>query len=299
VPAPSQFYPTLVNWIEAVTPLRGPPLSLDLSIAELREFASDCLESAAEAATRRRFPNTVVRYSRPMYMSLTPGLVAEHYAEGSVTDDIPHFDGIQAYAGMLCYDMFKSTELARSLGARDMFVTMHTFQSTLMHVIDHSKGEVVGLRGDGAIAMFGLVPVESDKQLPTEKQNKDMALAAFKAGNAIVKTVDSVVNPLLAEYRIPAQLSVHVGVEIGYVVITRIGGSHFAKQEVTCYGDCVNSSSKVAKRGTSRVALSRKTRLCFKSPQKTPVYPLTFVKHPADPDVYFVDFPKDYPVFKK
>src|SRR5262249_10080455 len=143
------------------------------------------------------------------------------------------------YAAILSFDIRKSTDRALRIGPRDTYITMHTYLPTMLKIIDEAKGLSVGLRGDGALACFGLVDTSESPRVT----NEDCTRAVRRATNcahAMIEAIDTVVNPVLLEGDIEGELRMGVGIDIGDIVATNIGLGD--ARDLTAYGNCVNKA---------------------------------------------------------
>ena len=180
------------------------------------------------------------------------------------------FRGIKAWAALLAFDLRSSSKLAEKLSPRDMYLVMHTYLPTALAVVRKADGIVVGLRGDGAIACFGLVESGSDKTAVTKEQSEKAVSIACDCGDAIVKAVNLVVNAVLAKAKIGYEkirvgvgkdrLLVGVGIDAGDIVATKIGLGE--AHELTAYGTPVNRCCKRSF-GNDMVVLTKRAKDMF------------------------------------
>lgn len=267
-----------------------------ITLEELREFAQDSFDRAKENAERRQIPVKLARhksFSDPVMLS--NHAVAESY---SISDDedfseIDRYDGMRAWAALLSFDLRRSSNRATRIGPRNTYITMHTYLPTMLQVIKSAEGTVVGLRGDGAIAMFGLVKLNSSADKVTPKQAEDAASLACDCGQALVDCVVKVVNPVLEKGEVEAGLEVGIGVDVGEFVATKIGIER--AYDLTAYGDCVNRACHRSDHGHNRVVVTNNVQRMFPTVKggKT-----TFPAVPNQKDAYFLKYPSDYRAIK-
>jgi class 3 adenylate cyclase len=136
------------------------------------------------------------------------------------------------YLAILAADMRGSSALAEANTADDMFVLIQCFIPLLAFIVRELGGEVVGLRGDGLIAAFGV----------TEKVWRPCINVAYEAGMIMVEATRDELNPFLLAKKIPMPQGIGVGVDCGKVTITKIGLGDAI--EVTAYGTSVNQAAK-------------------------------------------------------
>jgi class 3 adenylate cyclase len=162
-------------------------------IVDLLTFAQNCLDEAEKAAKTICLStfNESIKYAK----SYRGRLLADEpgYSE------VKTFWGMRAWGALLAFDLRKSSARALELGPRDTYLTMHTFLPTMLSLIDSAGGIVVGLRGDGAIACFGLVDQSEGKPKVSSEQASEAVQKACRCGDAMVKAIDAVVNKVLVE----------------------------------------------------------------------------------------------------
>ncbi|AUX35791.1 uncharacterized protein SOCE836_079900 [Sorangium cellulosum] len=151
-------------------------------------------------------------------------------------------------ATVLFVDMRSSTRRAYELGAAKTYITMHSLLPALAHIVAEQNGYIVGFRGDGLFAVFGIDsngnPSIGAKAVGT----------ACQAGCYMVEAVEAAVNPILEAFDIPGDVAVGVGVDAGEIVITKIGLQ--GMWEITAYGDAVNRAAKLCSKGSGQVIVS-------------------------------------------
>jgi adenylate cyclase len=197
--------------------------------AEILEIVSDCFEKAREIAYNIIVFNEGVKRAKALMMASLPKFAA-----------MPNAFGFAGWAAILSVDLRGSSARANRIGARDTFITMQTYLPSMAFLVGKADGMIVGLRGDGLFAAFGF----------KEKPGKPSRVAQGKAvqraaacGMAMLQTVDGYIDPVLAEGRIESNLRIGVGIDAGEIVVTRIGWED--AQEVTTYGECVNTACKM------------------------------------------------------
>lgn len=211
-----------------------------MKLEDTYAFAENQLLTALRVAEEAAIP-TVERFSANSKKSMT--------IEGSlsIADDprykaLPNGHARNAHAVVLAVDLRCSTWYAQHHGPRNTFSLLHTFLPTMEYIVDQTGGVVIGLRGDGLIAGFGLTDVVNDERVFTTEKAERAASSSVRCGKAMVESMESIINPLLEEYDIPADRSAGVGITTGQVVITRIGIENAS--EVTAYGSCLNQACK-------------------------------------------------------
>ncbi len=167
---------------------------------------------------------------------------------------------IEVWSTILYVDMRKSTLRAIELGAPKTYLTMHALLPALTHVVTQRNGFVVGFRGDGLFAAFGITP--QGRQVPEDERGSIVGQTCA-TGLMMVEAVQKAVNPILEEFDVPGNVKIGVGIDVGYVVITRIGlGMAF---DITTYGNAVNRSAKLCGMGHDEVLLTREAKMLVPS----------------------------------
>ncbi len=157
---------------------------------------------------------------------------------------LKHATGQLAWAVVLAVDLRNSTSRAMRVGAEATYLTMHTFLPTMEYLIGKAGGQVIGLRGDGLFAGFGVTEVEEGKETFTPTIAEDAASKSVECGRGMLEAIVDVINPLFQTESLDADLAIGVGIDSGKVIITRIGLE--TANEVTAYGPCVNNACKKA-----------------------------------------------------
>jgi len=191
--------------------------------------------------------------------------------------------------------MRKSTSRAVSIGPKDTFITMHVYLPTLLRVIKKSRGTIVGMRGDGAFAMFGSVAIESSEpeaEVGSEKATEASRLAC-DCGAALITAITDAVNPVLVNGGVRGEIEIGVGIDVGDFVATRIGIER--AYELTAYGYCVNNACHRSDHGHNRVVVTNKVRKMFPS---SPGGQTKFSDVPSQKDAYFLKFPDSHKPLK-
>lgn len=150
---------------------------------------------------------------------------------------------------ILFADLRGSTERAKTLGARKTHVTMHGLIPTLVSVTASEGRYVSGLRGDGPFSAFGIDAVGKEVgDLPKAVQS------ASRTGKIMCEAVEGILSAALEQRVIGGGLVLGTGVDVGDVLVTRIGlGAAF---DTTACGDAVNNSEKSSKKSSGAVLIS-------------------------------------------
>jgi|GEM_PF-1878300 len=147
----------------------------------------------------------------------------------------------KAWCAILFVDLRGSTNRAEKHGPGITFVTMHALIPALAYLVKEFNGYIVGFRGDGLFACFGIDQHGSNP----ENLNKGQTIVeAAQCGQAMVEAVDEIVNPVLNYERMHGDLHIGAGLDAGEVIFTKIGlpGAF----EITAYANAVNKASKLA-----------------------------------------------------
>jgi class 3 adenylate cyclase len=197
-----------------------------------------------------------------------------------------HSKGLSAWAVVLAVDLRRSTFLAMKCGAERMFVLMHTYIPTMAYLVEEAGGKTIGLRGDGLFAGFGITELTGSGNEVTQQVAADALCNSVSSGKAMIECVQELITPLMKEEGIDETLRIGIGIEVGDVVITRIGLE--SASEVTAYGPAVNRACKLlANKGQNEIYMSNTAYDMFPSSKEGR---LKFeqkdggllVKHPGD-----------------
>lgn len=163
---------------------------------------------------------------------------------------------------------------------------MHTYLPTMAHLVEKAEGKVVGLRGDGLFAAFGVTELTGTGTEVPGKEAGNAAQNAVRCGKAMIEAVKDAINPTLHEGGINGDLAIGVGVDVGNVVITRIGWE--TASEVTAYGPPVNRAcKKLAAKVNNAVRISKGVKNIYPSGKAGKVRFSFFSEG------FTVDFPND------
>jgi adenylate cyclase len=189
----------------------------------------------------------VVRESVSAAVAAIDSLTFERKAAATMLAALPRYarlrlgSAVQVWTATLFVDLRDSTKRAQQLGPRNTFLTMHALLPALAYLTGEYDGYVVGFRGDGLFAAFGL---RADGENPSDLDLGMQVQRAAVCGQTMIEAVRQVVNPILREYDVPGNLRIGVGIDCGQIVITRIGLSD--GYETTAYGDSVNGAAKLS-----------------------------------------------------
>lgn len=256
------------------------PIRKETMIAELQEIrraARGYLKRAIDAASTIHFSfnERVQRYSRKsMLLASEP-----KYAE------LEPFYGFSAWAVILSVDLRGSSNRAVKVGAKNTYIAMHTYLPTMVKLVGEAKGKVVGLRGDGLFAAFGITELKGTGNEVSSSRAAKAVKAAIRCGKSMLEAIDMILNPLLIEEDIPAGLAIGVGVDAGHIVATNIGLSDAT--EITTYGPPVNHACKFCC-GNMAVGVSKTAKNLYPS---SPDGKLSFARDPRRQGMWIVKFP--------
>lgn len=168
-------------------------------------------------------------------------------ARGSITDlpeykVLEHSTGRAAWAVVLAVDLRQSSWRAIHHGAENTFLTMHTYLPTMARLVKDAEGQVIGMRGDGLFAGFGVTTLTGSNSEVAPAVGSKAAQSGVRCGKAMIEAIEDIINPLLKSEGMPDGLQIGVGVDVGNVVITRIGLE--TANEVTAYGPPINRVCK-------------------------------------------------------
>ena len=220
---------------------------------EIEAFAGECLQKAMASARAIQFSVTE-NYSKEAGSLRAK---AEHYGIGSNPRfmDIGTAGGVGGWAAVLSVDLRHSSKIAIESGPKDTFQIIHTYLPTMVELVARADGLIGGLRGDGLFAMFGFTEYEDSQRraLPAKKY-EDAVSVATRCGKAMIEATTEIINPLLRSVDLDSNLQIGVGIEVGDVVVTKIGIGDAV--EHTLYGVPVNHACKAAT-GCNEVILAK------------------------------------------
>ena len=164
------------------------------------------------------------------------------FAHSALSDVIPNYKSdlldfgayIEDNFAVLFIDMRDSTNRCEKIGAKKTFLSMHAYIPALLFVVNHYKGHVIDIMGDGIMVFF----YGKDEGFTNDIAIKNAGLC----GRDMLTVVDQVVNKILQEDGITYKIRCGVGVDYGKTVITKIGIENVF--DVKAFGDCINRASK-------------------------------------------------------
>lgn len=159
---------------------------------------------------------------------------------------------------VLSVDVRGSSSLAEQQSDETMFKVFQCFLPLMAYITNECDGEVISLRGDGLISAFGFGQ--------TDDVEDDTIELAYETGMLMIQATAQVLNPFLRSKRVGVSLDVGTAVDIGQVVITKIGFKDAV--EVTAYGPAVNNAAKNC-RGINSLNMSKRAWRIWKGEQKT------------------------------
>jgi adenylate cyclase len=215
------------------------------------------------------------------------GFSAKYAMAEAMVADLPAYRTLKlgsasrSWCAILFVDMRGSTNRAEQLGEQITYITMHALIPALAYLASDFGGFIVGYRGDGLFACFGI----DETGINPEGLNKhQVVLRAAQSGQAMVEGVAQVVNPVLNAFKAQGDLRIGVGLDVGDVIFTRIGLQN--AYEITAYANAVNKASKLASACEGYVHISRSADALF------PTSPGGKVKTaPTTSDAYQLVFP--------
>ena len=193
--------------------------------------------------------------------------------------------GMAAWGVILSVDLRGSSNRALRIKAKKTYLTMHTYLPTMAELVGRAKGKIVGLRGDGLFAAFGLTKsIGTGTEVAPEKVKRAVQ-DATNCGKAMLESITEIINPILSDNDIEAGLEIGVGIAAGEVVVTRIGLED--ANELTTYGPSVNHACKLCTQGKNEIMLTPGAEKMFPTGKGGRV---TFHKKG---DAFYVKYPAD------
>lgn len=225
------------------------------TIPEVRDFASKCLATAEHVAD-----SIQLKAAASIQASLNTKYGKRFEDE---LPEMPRFFGWKAWAVILSVDLRKSSVRAVDVGPRGTYMSMHTYLPTMAELVNSNAGMVIGLRGDGLFAGFGVTKWDDvRKKYPIEEDEiTESVRSASKCGKAMIESTDEVLEPLFNEKKISSKLAgplqIGVGIDLGEIVITNIGIEEASER--TAYGPAVNNACKLTA-GNSEIRMTKQAR---------------------------------------
>jgi adenylate cyclase len=248
---------------------------------EIRAFVRGKLKTADEAARLMCLNEGAHQYSRKSYQL---SLVADLPAYSILPDGY----GAQAWAVILFVDLRNSSRRAEQFGVKATYLTMQAYLPTMAWVVEKMRGHLVGYRGDGLFAAFGL---DKTGRNPVKLEHGEEIRRAVLCAKAMLEAVDDAVVPELAEFDVPGDLRIGVGIDASQVVVTRIG--LLRAYEVTAYGLAVNNAAHGSNVGNGEVMITPRARRLYPTSSGGT---MRFKPHPQTTEFLKIVFPNDFRV---
>lgn len=257
---------------------------------EVLSFVKEKHREAKDGSETIIFP--VEKYAKMYEGMRSRSFGGEIIASAPSISDLPqykvlkHSTGQSAWAAILAVDMRKSSRIATEHGAEATYVLMHTYLPTMAYLVEKAGGKVVGLRGDGLFAAFGVTELVNTGTEVTPEAATEAVRGAVRCGKAMIEAMEDAVSPVMRNGGLIADLKIGVGIDVGNVVITRIGLE--SASEVTAYGAPVNHAcKKFASKASNQIRVSQVARDMY---PKTKGGRVTFANYDGG---FFVNFPSD------
>ncbi|REK33480.1 MAG: adenylate/guanylate cyclase domain-containing protein [Planctomycetota bacterium] len=257
-------------------------LTSDPSISEIRRHVRVRIGLACAAAEDMQLSakNASLRESRAE--------PSEIIHEIDVFRELPLGFGRKLFACIIFVDLRDSSKRAFTVGERETYLTMHALLHGLSFVVKQFGGIIVGFRGDGLFAAFGMN--ERGETVPPNELGSAVR-DAVRCGKAMIEAVDHAVEPELAEFGVTGNLRIGVGIDANNLVVTNIG--LFTANEITAYGNPVNKSAKLADVTYGKVMI---TNGAWKLVPKSKDGRWSAKAYLHEKDALHVHFPSDYSV---
>jgi adenylate cyclase len=256
------------------------------------KYALTCYGKALTMATAAHLSHKTASFTEDVrrYQKAEVTNVTDHPMFGRLRT----YEGMRAYGAVLSFDLRGSSALADALSPRAVFTLMHTFIPTMLYLATEAGGIALGLRGDGAIVMFGVKEFPEDRPDEVERADRTRAVRqAAKAGYAMVTMMRNRLGRVLRDLlELSEPPEIGVGIDQGGFVVTDIG--YQSARELTAYGSCVNYACKRAKLGRNRVVLTGRARAVFPKGESGKA---KLSRHPTKGDAHFLDYPISYSPF--
>lgn len=259
---------------------------------EIQKFAEDLFSGAQVGAETIQFSLSEQSEKHYYQKSASGRIRASLLGSEPEYEKLGTMRGMAAWAVILSVDMRQSSARAVRVGAEHTYLTMHTYLPTMIELVARANGLIVGLRGDGLFAAFGLTERKdrhASGDVPESVSNTAI-YAATDCGKAMIETIVEIISPLLVKNGIAGNLEIGVGIDVGDVVVTRIGLHDV--NEVTAYGHPVNRACKL--KGANEVILTKAAKRIY---PKSEGGRMQF-SH-CGGDAYRLEYPEDMIVLEK
>lgn len=178
-----------------------------------------------------------------------------------ISDVIPGFESNKLEFGsfdqenfvVMFVDMRRSTERARSVGAKKTFLTMHIFLTSLIQVVGCYHGKVIDIMGDGIMVFWGGREARKEENMVKSEAVRN----AGNCGLAMLKVRNEVINKIIRSEELGDDINLGIGITFDSVIVTKIGipGSY----DVKAFGDCINTASKYSQ-CYNKIKVSKKVK---------------------------------------
>jgi len=229
---------------------------------EVLDFVKTKYREAKDGSDEIVFPVEKYERSRAAINENLRGGAGEILAGAPSITDVPeyrvlkHSKGLSAWAAILSVDLRHSTKIAGKYGAEKTLSLMHTYLPTMAFLVEKAGGKTVGLRGDGLFAAFGVTELKGDTQVVDSEFATEAVRSATHSGKAMIEAMEDAIYPTLHTSDFDEDLRIGVGIDVGNVVITRIGLESAC--EVTAYGPAVNNAcKKLASKASNQIRISK------------------------------------------
>lgn len=229
---------------------------------DIATFARDRFYAAFDAASEIRFSlnDEPARYAKTGSSVFESASISSEpcYAELDTSY------GMGAWSVILSVDLRGSSNRAVRVKEKATYLTMHTYLPTMAELVRRANGKIVGLRGDGLFAAFGLTKLVATGREVSPTVAGVAAKNAARCGKAMHEAVADILNPLLEQNDIEGGLKIGVAIAVGDIVVTRIGLDDAT--EITAYGPPVNQACKLcSKNKNTQILMTRGCRAIFPS----------------------------------
>lgn len=184
------------------------------------------------------------------------------HSNKAISDAIPGFSAEKLEFGsfdkenyaVLFVDMRNSTMRAEKVGPEKTFLTMHVYLTALLEVVRYYQGKVVDIMGDGIMVFWGGKSAREEEQMYKHKAVQNAGLC----GRDMLAVRKRVINKIIVDEGLGAELNYGIGVTYDSVIVTKIGiGDSY---DVKAFGDCINKASKYAHKANNKVKVSKKVK---------------------------------------
>ena len=207
------------------------------------------------------YQTTLERYNKAKF-NIQKRCESFSHSNKAISDVIPDYSADKLEFGsydkenfaVLFVDMRDSTMRAEKVGAEKTFLTMHVYLTALLEVVKHYHGKVIDIMGDGIMVFWGGKAAREVEQMYKQKAIQNAGLC----GRDMLRVREPVINRIISDESLGAELNYGIGVTFDSVIVTKIGIHE--SYDVKAFGTCINKAYKYASKANNKVKVSKKVK---------------------------------------